>query len=98
MIPGVTVRKEAEQDITESVSWYERQRKGLGLEFLGAVTSIFETLSENPLMFPEVHGGMRRALLRRFPYGVFYKPYEGKAVVFAVMHGRRDPMQWKSRK
>ena len=98
MIPGVSVRKEAEQDIAVSAEWYERQRKGLGVEFVGAVASVFELIAEKPLMFPEVHEGMRRGLTPHFPYGVFYKLHEGSVVVFAVLHGRRDPGRWKSRK
>jgi len=45
-----------------------------------------------------VHGEVRRALVRRFPYGVFYV-VEGQALlVLAVAHVRRQPAYWLARK
>jgi toxin ParE1/3/4 len=40
---------------------------------------------------------MRRARVRRFPYGVFYLVTDSTIVVVGVLHGRRSPRQWKSR-
>ena len=42
-------------------------------------------------MYPIVHGRVRRHLLRRFPYGLFYVQYPTEVVILAVVHGRRHP-------
>jgi toxin ParE1/3/4 len=42
-------------------------------------------------MYPAVHGDVRRALLRRFPYSVFFLVEDDLAIVLAVHHRRRDP-------
>jgi plasmid stabilization system protein ParE len=59
------VRPEAEQDIEEAATWYEQQRLGLGHEFLDEVLRVFEKLSEQPALYPEVHRKICRALTRR---------------------------------
>ena len=68
---GVYVRPEV--DIEEVATWYEKQRQGLGQEFLDEVLSLCERVSENPAMYPLVHRRTRRALIRRFPFGVYFR-------------------------
>ena len=93
----VRLRAEAEQDLYEAALWYEAQRESLGGEFLDEALSVLAKVSESPLAYPELHRGARRALLDRFPFGVFFRLEETEAIVIAVMHGSRDPMRWKGR-
>lgn len=67
----VSVRSKAEQEAREAAQWYEERPPGLGPAFLGIVDSVIASISENPFRFPIVHRDIRRALLNRFPYGVF---------------------------
>jgi len=91
------IREEAERDIEEAASWYEQQREGLGYEFLDEVSAAFDAVAERPGMYPVVHRGVRRTLIGRFPFGVFYRVAGETAVVLAVMHARRSPQHWKRR-
>ncbi len=72
MSNAILVRPEAEADISEAFRWYEDRSQGLGFEFRRAVHVCVLSLRRNPLAFPAVYGQIRRALLRRFPYGIFY--------------------------
>ena len=47
-----------------------------------------------PLMFPELLPAIRRTLLPRFPYGVFYTVRLDLVHVLAVIHNARDPKRW----
>lgn len=94
---SLLVRPEAEQDLAEAYDWYENQVTGLGVDFLDAVDSTFETITSNPHFYRKIHRNLRRALLRRFPYGVFYLEGELTVTVIAVIHGRRDPKRWQKR-
>ena len=38
-----------------------------------------------------VEGATRRALLRKFPYGVFFRVMDDKVVITAFFHASRDP-------
>lgn len=50
--------------------WYEREREGLGEEFLQIVDRVVGIIADYPEGFPVVHRDIRRALLKRFPYSV----------------------------
>ena len=93
----VRLRPEAEADVSDAARWYEAQRSGLGSEFLDEVLRTLSSITEHPDPYPRISGDVRRAVIRRFPFGVFYVMDESEVVVLAVMHGRRAPAHWKSR-
>ena len=97
MTVDVRLRPEAEQDLAESARWYEDQRPGLGQEFLDEALATFAAIAEKPLASAAVYGSLRRALLHRFPFGVFYLVDGDGVVVIGVIHGSRHPRRWKSR-
>ena len=73
----VHIRPEAEKDIETAATWYEEQQKGLGKDFLDEVLGVFETISKRPNIFSVVHRKTRRAIVHRFPFGVFYRMAAG---------------------
>jgi plasmid stabilization system protein ParE len=83
--------------LTDAAAWYEERLPGLGHRFLDEVAAAFSAIAETPSMFPTVHRNTRRSLIRRFPFGVYYRIEGGEIVVVAVMHASRDPHRWKSR-
>ncbi|MGH9479727.1 MAG: hypothetical protein ACRD1A_10885, partial [Terriglobales bacterium] len=50
-----------------------------------------ESVCRNPRAFPTVHKNIRRAIMHRFPYAVFYGLDGATVIVLAVVHGRRWP-------
>ncbi len=82
------------QDLAGAFGWYEERRAGLGEEFLRAVDASFDAIEEFPEMFARVHGEVRRAMVARFPYAVFYRLEPKHVVVLAVLHTARDPKLW----
>jgi plasmid stabilization system protein ParE len=88
---------EADADLKEARAWYDNVRSELGERFAYAVEDTVETISESPLQFPVVHRKLRRAGVRRFPFGIFFEVQESRIVVIACFHGRRDPRRWKVR-
>ena len=68
----VIVTPEAEQEMTEAVRWYEDRVTGLGHEFLLSMDSLLVAITQSPLQFPLVYRNIRRALMRRFPYELFF--------------------------
>ncbi len=91
------IRPEAEAELEEAFAWYEQQVAGLGSQFLLAVDATINSLHRNPLQYPVVYKDIRRALMRRFPYQVFYVQNEMQIVIIAVFHGMRNPSIWQSR-
>lgn len=92
------VRPEAELDAFEAALWYEGERDGLGAVFLQALRKVFSRIESTPQQFPLVTGDIRRAMLRRFPSGVFFYVEGGVSTVIAVMHLHRHPSSWEQRR
>jgi toxin ParE1/3/4 len=93
----LVIAPEAELDTAEAWVWYEGNRAGLGEEFLSSVDACLESIRRRPEMYPVVHQGFGRAVIRRFPYAIFYERREGKVTVYAVFHTSRDPGKWRQR-
>ena len=96
-LPVIT-RPAAASEIEAAYRWYEKEREGLGSEFLEAVDKMVKAIAENPERFPAIRKDIRRAVLRRFPYSIFYRIVSGHVVVIACFHGKRNPKVWRSRK
>jgi plasmid stabilization system protein ParE len=91
----VVLSIEAFAHVAEAFSWYQRERAGLGWEFDADLQRTFALLVERPEAAPEVHRGLRRALLQRFPYVVYYQSQADAVLVRAVLHTRRRPRRWR---
>jgi plasmid stabilization system protein ParE len=94
---ALIVQPEAELDINDAYAWYEERSEGLGEQFLDAIDKALTLVMREPTLFQSVHRSVRRALIHRFPYGIFYTVEPSRVVVFAVMHTARNPSRWKQR-
>ena len=88
---------EAEADLADAKKWYDERREGLGSEFIEKVDDAFQTIQRILLVPHIVFNDLRRILLRRFPYAVFYRVSESRITIVAVYHTSRDPRGWQSR-
>jgi toxin ParE1/3/4 len=88
---------EANEDLLEARAWYDNIRPKLGERFALAVQATVEAMVERALQYPIVYRSIRRAGVRRFPYGIFFQVQEHRIVVIACFHGRRNPRRWQSR-
>jgi len=97
MIEKVIYTPEAEQDVVEAYSWYEAREPGLGEDFLRCVEACLFTVQRHPKLYPIVVDEFRRALVRRFPFEVFYEEAGDCITVYSVFHCSQDPQKWRSR-
>lgn len=93
----IRFRPEARAELVDAWSWYEEQRPGLGDELAACVEAAIAKAAREPEAYARVHDDVRRVLVRRFPYGVFYVVEDGELLVLAVAHGRRRPHDWRDR-
>lgn len=93
----LVVRRQAKADIREAALWYESQRLGLGRAFVQQIDALLDRVRLNPMQYQIVHREVRRAVPRRFPYGVFYRVDGADVLVFAIVDLRRDPSIWQDR-
>jgi plasmid stabilization system protein ParE len=88
------VRPEASADIAEAFSWYEDQRPGLGVEFEEELDRTFGYIIDMPLASRLMGRSVRRGLMRRFPFSVYYSVSGALIEIRAVLHYRRRPRKW----
>jgi plasmid stabilization system protein ParE len=94
----IIVRPEAEAEVQQAFDWYEAQSEGLGFEFLRAADVCLSGIARNPFAYTVIKvPNVRRALIRRFPYALFYLIDDEKIVVIAVFHVKRQPIDWTKR-
>jgi plasmid stabilization system protein ParE len=91
------IRPEAEAELQDAADWYERRVSGLNEKFLAAVDVAVTSIIDNPLQYPVIYKDSRRALVRGFPYQIFFVLAEDVIGIVAVFHGARDPNRWQDR-
>jgi plasmid stabilization system protein ParE len=87
----VVFRSSAERDLAEAWKWYEEREAGLGARFLDSVEMCLKRISERPEGYPIASGEVRRALVGKFPYAVYFRMRGEHVRVLAVLHHRRGP-------
>jgi toxin ParE1/3/4 len=95
---GLLSEPRADLDVEAAFAWYENERLGLGLEFLDELRAAYHRITNGPFGYPDVRSGIRRALLRRLPYAVYFAIDEEIVLVIAVLHVSRDPAEWQRRR
>jgi toxin ParE1/3/4 len=94
----LVVHPDADVEIEEAAVWYEARRAGLGLEFMAAVDRVPADVAEASERFPTWRRPWRRAVMRRFPFVVFFEVEDDRVVVWAVAHVKRTPGYWVARR
>jgi len=87
----------AQIEAGEAQDWYEAESGGLGIAFRAELDHVVQRLAANPLQFPIVLADIRRALLRRFLYALFFRIVDDAVFVMACFHSSRDPRNWQQR-
>lgn len=93
MAAELIMAPEAEEDVSEAYDFYERNRVGLGEDFLSRLDACIQFTRRVPKAHSLFHLDYRRALVRKFPYAVFYTYDEAndRVTVYCVFHTSRDP-------
>lgn len=94
---ALVFRPEIRDDLKEAFDWYESQKLGLGDEFIDCVDELLNRVCMMPEAYAIVYRDVRRAVIKRFPYAVYYRVISSRIVVTAIFHGRRSSKSWRSR-
>jgi plasmid stabilization system protein ParE len=90
----VVFRRRFRSDLAAGYDWYEAQRPGLGEAFLSAVQSTVGNIESYSEMFAAVHGDVRRVIIPRFPFAIFYLVEPTRVVALRLLHTARDAKLW----
>ena len=99
MAAELVMAVEAEQDVADAYNYYERQRVGLGEDYLARVDACIQGIRRAPKAHAYFMADYRRALVRRFPYAVYYTydDADDRLTVYCIFHTSRDPDKLRER-
>jgi plasmid stabilization system protein ParE len=102
MSKPLRIDEEADAELLAAASWYELQRQGLGADFLAAVDDAVDLIVEQPGIGSSPPAtdhslGVRRVLVRTFPFAVVYVELSHETRILAFAHGSRRPGYWLHR-
>ena len=69
----IRFKPEAEAELVEARAWYSLQRQGLDTQLMMRVDEALQHIVQAPEAYPTVHGRVRRAVIRQFPFAIFYE-------------------------
>ena len=99
IVNPVVFDSEAKAEFDAAASYYEAQRAGLGDDFVAEVEQATQRIARMPRSFPPYGpSGLRKCVLRRFPYSIFFLELTDRVWIAAVAHQRRKPGYWAHRK
>lgn len=72
MTYSLSISVRAQKEIAEAFLWYAKESRTATERLLGFVDDKLSIIQRNPLQYPVVHKTIRRALIKKFPYSIFY--------------------------
>lgn len=88
---SVTFSKRALQEIALAHDWYEEQRLGLGQDFLNSLETSFNKIKQLPFSYLEITPKIRRTVIDKFPYSIFYTITSSEVHILAIFHNSQNP-------
>ena len=91
------IESEAEEELSDSMAFYEKRQAGLGLEFERAARQAVQMIQAAPELHPLRRDGTRRLVMERFPFVIHYADLPGAIWILAFAHAKRKPGYWRRR-
>lgn len=87
----------AKNEMAETAIYYETQAESLGVNFLDLIEAAVANISRQPKAWPEIDNGIRKHVLRRYPFSILYRIDKEEIIIVAVMHHKQRPRYWIDR-
>jgi plasmid stabilization system protein ParE len=88
----------ARDEYREAAERYLAVSPRIASAFVDQVEATIRQVRENPTIWRTLEGDVRRCLVRRFPFGIYFTIEPDEIVVWAIMHLHRQPGYWRARR
>ena len=88
---SVRYKRAASAEVEAAIVRYARPDIDQASSFIKDLERTEAHLRAQPALYQQVEGEIRRAVLRRFPYSLFYVIERDEVVVLACMHQHQKP-------
>ena len=93
MVKSLAILPEAQEDIIKITAYYGSISDDLSITFEQFLFESLENIRMFPTMYPQKYKNVRRKLLKKFPYAVYYYIQDSFIRIIAVAHQRMNPRQ-----
>jgi plasmid stabilization system protein ParE len=93
----ITWNELAEAEFKEAFNWYEGQRIGLGHSLVICIDACLDNLNRHPFYGTPIHVDVRRVLIKKFPYGLYYRVIKSDIEIIGFRHFRRETINLSKR-
>ncbi len=87
----------AKSELDDAVKYYNLQVDGLGNRYKNEAQSTIKRMSIFPMAYIEVRSQVRRCIMHKFPYSIYYSIQENMVLILAIAHQHRKPDYWIKR-
>ena len=87
----------AVKEMNDAIVYYELQFSGLGVVFKDEIKKAIERISKYPKAWPVMDEDIRKYIMHKFPYSLFYSLEKNHLYIIAIAHQHRKPNYWIDR-
>ena len=87
----------AKLELDDAVEYYNLQVQGLGNRYKGEAKSTIKRIGIFPTAWMEVKPEIRRCIMHKFPYNIYYSIQDDTILILAIAHQHRKPDYWINR-
>lgn len=93
----VVFSKFAKSELEDAIAFYELEYSGLGLKFKEEIRKNINIIKKHPQAWAVERGDIRKSLLHKFPYKIFFSIEKAHIFIIAISHQHRKPDYWVDR-
>ncbi len=88
----VVLKESVRNEVADARRWYKLKQKGLGGLLMLSIEDTLKILAKNPFQYMRVYKDIRRAIVKPFPYNLYYQIDDDVKLVeiIAFRHQARD--------
>jgi len=95
---NIEVSDEAEIDFDKSYEYYYKDNPKVADTFFKKINIGFENIKQNPNFYPIAYKDVRKYVVKKFPFVIYYRIIDSLIQVIAIFHTSRNPEIWNERK
>jgi plasmid stabilization system protein ParE len=89
---NVVLSQFASDEIENSKQHYEYKQDNLGFDFKENIRKTIDSIATNPYLYPNITTEIKRAVLHKFPFYIYYSVSNDVIVILSVAHQHRKPL------
>ncbi|MGV8135425.1 MAG: type II toxin-antitoxin system RelE/ParE family toxin [Mangrovibacterium sp.] len=94
---SIEISDEAEIDLDKSYEFYSEESPKVAYSFYNQINSSLEDIKQHPGSFPIAYKDVRKYVVRKFPFVIYYQLVGAVIRVIAIFHTSRNPEIWNDR-